>query len=212
MKSLILVLAVAAVLAVGSARSDVFNMTGGQTSLQVVTVGDAGNPADSTGYGSVGYVYQMGKYDVTNAQYAEFLNAKATSGDPYGLWHSNMSSDANGGIRRSGTGTYTYTVKPGQGNQPVANITWLNAIRFVNWLNNGQGISASTEVGSYTLLGGTPTPSNWATITRNPEAQWVLPTENEWYKAAYYKGGTNAGYWDYPTQSDTAPTWVLRQC
>ena len=34
-----------------------------------------------------------------------------------------------------------------------------------------------------------------------------MPTEDEWYKAAYYKGGgTNAGYWDYPTSSDSAPT------
>ena len=35
-------------------------------------------------------------------------------------------------------------------------------------------------------------------------------SEDEWYKAAYYKGGsTNAGYWDYPTRSDSAPgrTW-----
>jgi len=44
-------------------------------------------------------------------------------------------------------------------------------------------------------------------VTRNPDATWVLPSEDEWYKAAYYRGGgTNAGYWDYPTQSDTAPT------
>ena len=37
-----------------------------------------------------------------------------------------------------------------------------------------------------------------------------LPSEDEWYKAAYYKGGgTDAGYWDYATQSDTAPTAEL---
>ena len=34
----------------------------------------------------------------------------------------------------------------------------------------------------------------------------MIPSEDEWYKAAYYKGGsTNAGYWDYPTRSNTAP-------
>ena len=33
-----------------------------------------------------------------------------------------------------------------------------------------------------------------------------IPLENEWYKAAYYKGGsTNAGYWTYATQSNVAP-------
>ena len=44
-------------------------------------------------------------------------------------------------------------------------------------------------------------------ITRNPWASYVIPTENEWYKAAFYKGGgTNAGYWTYQTQSNTAPS------
>lgn len=46
-------------------------------------------------------------------------------------------------------------------------------------------------------------------MARNAGALTYLPTENEWYKAAYYKGGgTSAGYWDYATQSDTAPTGV----
>jgi formylglycine-generating enzyme required for sulfatase activity len=43
----------------------------------------------------------------------------------------------------------------------------------------------------------------------NSGATFYVPTEDQWYKAAYYKGGsTNAGYWDYATQSDTAPTEV----
>ena len=47
-------------------------------------------------------------------------------------------------------------------------------------------------------------------ITRNAGATYFIPSENEWYKAAYYKGGgTNAGYWTYPTQSNTAPSNVL---
>ncbi len=177
--------------------------------IDLVPVGDPGNVADTTGYGAVSYNYQMGKYDVTNAQYAEFLTAKASSSDPYGLWISDMSSSPEGGINRSGTGPYTYTVKPGQGNQPVIGVTWFDTLRFANWLNNGRG-NSDTESGSYTLLGGTPTPSNAATITRNVGAKWILPSEDEWYKAAYYKGGnTNAGYWTYPTKSNTPPTWVL---
>jgi formylglycine-generating enzyme len=179
-------------------------------SIATVPVGDAGNLADTTSFGAVGYNYQMGKCDVTNDQYAAFLTAKAASSDPYGLWNGSMQSDANGGINRAGSGPFTYTVKPNQGSQPVVDVSWYDAVRFANWLTNGQGTVASTETGSYTLLGGTPTPSNSATISRNPGAQWVLPSEDEWYKAAYYKGGgTNAGYWSYPTRSDTAPVWVL---
>jgi sulfatase modifying factor 1 len=61
----------------------------------------------------------------------------------------------------------------------------------------------STETGAYTLVNGQTTGTAPA---RNPGATFSIPTENEWYKVAYYKGGsTNAGYWDYATQSDAAP-------
>ena len=83
-------------------------------------------------------------------------------------------------------------------------VSFFDCVRFANWMNNGQG-NASTESGAYTLLGGTATPSNATTITRNAGANIFLPSENEWYKAAYYKGGgTNAGYWDFATQSSNA--------
>ena len=57
---------------------------------------------------AVAYPYQIGEYDVTVAQYCQFLNAKAAN-DPYGLWNSNMSTDASGGINRSGTAVHTAT-------------------------------------------------------------------------------------------------------
>ncbi len=217
-----MILAAMVVLAAGSVQADVFNMGGtldpttgtwtGQASLEFVTVGNPGNAADpSTGFGSVGYTYAIGKYDVTNAQYAAFLTAKATSSDPYGLWNSDMSGYVEGGINRSGSGPYTYTIKSGMANMPVVDVTWFDTLRFANWLNNGQG-NGSTETGSYTLLGGTPTPSNASTISRNPGAQWFLPSENEWYKAAYYDPTLNSGsggYWLYPTRSNTAPVNIL---
>ena len=43
-----------------------------------------------------------------------------------------------------------YTIDAGDDNHPVNNITWFEALRFANWMNNGQG-NASTETGSYTL-------------------------------------------------------------
>jgi formylglycine-generating enzyme required for sulfatase activity len=70
---------------------------------------------------------------------------------------------------------------------------------------NGGTSSSSTETGAYTLSGSTS--GNAPAV--NPGATFYVPTEDQWYKAAYYKGGnTNAGYWDYATQSDTAPTAV----
>ena len=51
---------------------------------------------------------------------------------------------------------------------PVNFVSFYDALRFANWLNNGQG-NGDTETGAYTLLGGTATPSN-ATVTRNAGA------------------------------------------
>ena len=160
-------------------------------------------------YGGVGYDYRIGTTEVTNAQYAEFLNAKAAS-DPLGLYNTNMGSDARGGITQSGvSGSFTYATKTNMGNKPVNYVSWYDSIRFANWLNNGQG-TGDTETGAYTLLGGTPTPSNGLSITRNAGATWFLTSENEWYKAAYYQpaaqGGDADNYWLYPTASNSAPT------
>lgn len=177
--------------------------------ISTVPVGDVGNANDSTGYGGVAYAYRMGTTEVTNAQYAAFLNAKAKS-DPLGLYNEAMSSNARGGITQTGlSGSFSYITKPNMGDKPVNFVSWYDAIRFANWLNNGQG-TGSTETGAYTILGGTATPANASIIGRNSGATWFLPTENEWYKAAYYQpaaqGGDADNYWRYATRSNSAPT------
>src|SRR4029453_12023492 len=78
------------------------------TTIAWVNIGDPGNPGDSSNGGSVGavaYPYRIGKYEVTNAQYAAFLNAKAALGDPLGLFNAQMQSQPRGGIERTGNGT-----------------------------------------------------------------------------------------------------------
>jgi formylglycine-generating enzyme required for sulfatase activity len=152
----------------------------------------------------VGYNYRIGTYEVTNNQYVEFLNAKAAS-DPLALYDTQMAG-VFGGITRSGSsGSYTYAAIAGRGNMPVNFVSWYDAVRFANWLNNGQG-TGDTETGAYTLLGGTPTPSNYlSVISRNAGATWFLASEDEWYKAAYYDS-TSSSYFDYPTATSTAPT------
>ncbi len=92
------------------------------------------------------------------------------------------------------------------GDKPVNYVNWFDAARVSNWLMNGGTSSSSTETGAYELVNGQTTGTAPAV---NSGATFYVPTENQWYKAAYYKGGsTNAGYWDYATQSDTAPTAV----
>jgi formylglycine-generating enzyme required for sulfatase activity len=177
----------------------------GTVTYELVPVGNPGNPNDSTGYGAVANSFQIGKYEVTIGQYTDFLNAVART-DTYSLYNTNMGSALNiAGIARAGSsGSYTYSVMTNGGNsanRPITYVSWFDAARFANWMQNGQG-SGSTETGAYTLGGAT---SGTAPAV-NSGAQFYIPTENQWYKAAYYKGGsTNAGYWDYATQSDSAP-------
>jgi sulfatase modifying factor 1 len=162
--------------------------------IDYVGVGNAGNAADTTGYGSVGYSYNIGKHEVTNRQYAEFLNAKGGSNNN-GIYNSSMSSF---GISQVGSpGSYSYNVASGFENKPVVYVSWYDAARFTNWLGNGQG-SGSMETGAYTLSG------NTGIITVNVGATVWIPSEDEWYKAAYFDPtlASAGGYWSYPTQSD----------
>jgi formylglycine-generating enzyme required for sulfatase activity len=178
--------------------------------IDYVSVGYAGNVADTTndpvGYGAVAYAYQIGKYEVTNAQYGAFLNAVDSSGaNANGVYNSLMGSNSRGGI------TYTpdavsgakYTIRTSMGDKPVNFVSWYDSARFTNWMNNGQG-TGSTETGAYTLSG------NEGIITKNVGATVYIPSEDEWYKAAYYDPTPGAGggdnYWTYATQSDTVPT------
>jgi sulfatase modifying factor 1 len=187
--------------------------------IETVVVGNAGNAPDTevmvqdgtTGYGAVSYDYRIGKYEVTNAQYTEFLNAV----DPVGtntlnLYVNAMSTSEHGGINfdAAADNGSKCVVKLGHTNKPVTFVSWYDAIRFANWLHNGQG-SGDTETGAYEpgALANLGIPVNGNNITRNLGAKWFLPTENEWYKAAFHKnGGASGNYWSYPTSSDSAPT------
>ena len=177
--------------------------------IQWVTVGDPGNAADTTGIpnpaGAVATAVQIMKYEFTNQQYTDFLTSVAAT-DTYALYNASMGSDVLGGITQSGTsGAYTYAVRSNMGDKPVNFVSWFDAARVSNWLMNGATSSSSTETGAYTLGGATS--GNAPAV--NLGATFYIPTEDQWYKAAYYKGGsTNAGYWNYATQSDLDPTWV----
>jgi formylglycine-generating enzyme required for sulfatase activity len=197
---------------------------GGPVNYELVPVRDAGNTADATGYGAVPYEYYIGKYEVTIGQYAAFLNAVAKTAT-YGLYNANMSTDANyAGISRTGvSGSYAYNVigpfggvqipQATASNRPISWVTWFNSARFANWMSNGQptGLpgATTTENGAYALNGrvsGTAPSVNLINPNTGSVPLYRIPTEDEWYKAAFYKGGgTGAGYWAYATQSNSAP-------
>ncbi len=168
------------------------------------------NPADSElmsdgtlGYGAVGYIFEIGKHEVTNSQYAAMLNAVAAS-DANGLFNTQMETNPWGGIIRIGNpGQYSYEAKLGRENHPVSYVSLLDSLRFANWLNNGQPTgpqsAATTEDGAYALGAGNTSES----VERKPGARYFLASENEWYKAAYYQPMT--GYFDYATASNVKP-------
>ena len=156
--------------------------------MDYVSVGHAGNAADSTGYGAVAYAYQIGTYEVTNAQYGAFLNAKGASNSG-AIYNAGMASY---GITQTGSsGSFSYSVTTALANRPVVHVSWFDAARFANWMMNGQG-GNDMETGAYTLNGATS-----GIITANIGAQVYLPSENEWYKAAFYNAA-NASYSLYP--------------
>jgi sulfatase modifying factor 1 len=159
--------------------------------------------------GAVAETYQIGKTEVTIGQYAEFLNAVAAT-DTYSLYNANMGTNPNvRGITQLGSpGSYTYTIF-GSANRPITYISWGDAARFANWMHNNQPTGAqnasTTEAGAYPLNGAI---SNAAlnAVTRNPGAKWFLPTEDEWFKAAFHKNdGVTGNYWDYATSTDAQP-------
>jgi len=177
--------------------------------VDLIQIGNAGNAADGTTYGAVPYDYAIGKDDVTIGQYTAFLNAVDPNGtNPNGIYNTAMGTNLNvAGISYTAGAAVgsKYAVMTNGGNsanRPITYVSWFDAARFSNWMQNGQG-AGSTETGAYTLNGATS-----GIITKNAGATWWIPSENEWYKAAYYdpslSGGTG-GYWLYPTQSNTAP-------
>ena len=215
----VLIAAVCVILAFGAAAQ-------GTVIIDTVPIGNPGNVDDThgDGYGGVDYAYNISKFEVTAGQYCEFLNAVAAT-DTYRLYYLGMDTLAEGCqiTQHGSSGSYTYdfsggTVEaPGStaadwANRPVSNVSWGDAARFANWLHNGQPTGeqdlTTTEDGSY-FLNGAINDAALVAPTREPDATWVIPTEDEWYKAAYYDPTLNAGaggYYNYPTGSDSNPS------
>lgn len=185
--------------------------------IETVAVGNPGNPGDARFpelFGAVDRVYAIGKYEVTAGQYAAFLNAVAAT-DTYALYDPRMWTHAEGcRIARTGApGSYTYSVASDWANRPVNFVSWGDAARFANWLHNGQPSGAqdlsTTEDGSY-FLDGKDRDDLLELVMREADATWVIPTENEWYKAAYHRNdGVTGNYWNYPTTADNAVSNAL---
>lgn len=172
-------------------------------------------------FGSVDYDYLIQKYPVTTEEYCEFLNSISLRQDSYGVFALALINGRDPLLEPSNLTlddgvTSLYAPMKAKARKPISHVNWYDAARFINWLCNGKptGLQdkTTTEDGAYTL-NGVMRPQNNTNIKRNtinpntglPPTYW-LPSENEWHKAAYYKGGSkDAGYWTFATQSDISP-------
>jgi len=162
-----------------------------------VTIGNAGNAADDTGYGAVGYPYRIGVNEVSRGMIDVY---NTLSGGPTLTMNDMRSFGGNGSSR------------------PATGLSWNEAARFVNWLNTSTGFSEAYKfttglrndnIALWTIM---DYGYNAANPFRNSNANYFLPSEDEWYKAAYYDPNANAGaggYWNYATGSDAVPTEVV---
>jgi formylglycine-generating enzyme len=168
-----------------SAQADTFGSGPNTFDINFVNIGNAGNAADTTTYGAVPYEYRVGTYEIT-----QDAITKATAS----------------GMSNVTAGAWT-------GSQPAANISWYGAAAFVNWLNTSTGHQAAYDLtfsGSWSMnlwSSGQAWTAGGENLYRHKDAFYFLPSENEWYKAAYYNpGGSN--YFLYPTASSSVPTAV----
>jgi formylglycine-generating enzyme required for sulfatase activity len=162
-----------------------------QFTMEFVTIGNPGNLADTDtnarplSAGAVGYSYDIGKFEVSEDMITKFNASQSLQ----------ITKDTRGP------------------NKPATSVSWNEAARFVNWLNTSTGNPAAYK---FTTGGVNANIALWTSGEagfdssnpyRNSLAKYVLPSYNEWYKAAYYNPN-NSTYYDFANGSDTAPTAV----
>ncbi len=158
--------------------------------LEFRAVGLPGNPTDvelhgQGRYGAVANIFELATNQVAQIEYATFLNAVAAKADPAGLYDPAMAHGESAIRRVDGADGCRYLVLQDAPPVPATHVSWFDCLRFCNWLHNGRPIGGqgptTTEDGAYKLEG--PRQAG----PRRPGARFFLPSEDEWYKAAYYE-------------------------
>ncbi|MBX9735922.1 MAG: formylglycine-generating enzyme family protein [Phycisphaerales bacterium] len=185
--------------------------------IEFVTIGAAGNTgwtgnAPANGRGGVNYDYRIGRYEITTAQWVDFMNAAYSRGPgdrtPYVeipvFWGAQSDPTYSGPGQR-------WRVIPGREMMPVGGLSWRNAAVYCNWLHNDQRTDrAAFTNGAYDVrtfgYGGITGERFTDQTTHNADARYWIPTWNEWIKAAHYDPNRNGpgqgGYWNYSNATD----------
>jgi len=148
-----------------------------QFSIDFVGIGNPGNAAAATGFGSVAYTYNLGKYEISRD-----MVTKANTLGGLGITLGSLAVYGGNGPDRAAQG-----------------IHWVEAAKFVNWLNTSTGNQAAYKISGNSLLLWTSADAGFQASNpyRNSLAKFWLPSANEWYKGAY--GSPDGTWYNYPT-------------
>ncbi len=170
---------------------DIFGVGPDQFEIEFASIGDPGNFADTTGIpnpvGAVDYSFRMGKYEISEEIIDRATAQSMALGNALNLSHDNRG-----------------------GNRPATSLTWLDAARFVNFLNTSTGNSEAYKfdtAGNFFVWDAADVGYNPNNRYRNTQAKYFLPSVDEWYKSAYYNPSTGE-YYDYPTGSNNTPDGI----
>ena len=199
----------------------------GNPSVGIVPFTDAiyqscdGAPSGCITVGGVDDTYRIGQLEVTVKQWVKFLNTVDPDGNAGpGLYKPTESSAGwpkYGSINRSSSasaGEHYSAAYPDWNDKPYSFANFVQAARFVNSLDDGRLLSKerSTKDGFHfvtykvrlsrdnrTGMYDVDDPS----ATRSGDSGFVVPSQNEWIKAAYFdpSGGGTYSYWKYPTNA-----------
>ncbi|MGB0741855.1 MAG: SUMF1/EgtB/PvdO family nonheme iron enzyme, partial [Planctomycetaceae bacterium] len=176
---------------IAGSREEQFGSGSNRFSLEFGQIGAIYNAADTTGApdpaGSVGYEYQMGRYEISRD-----MIEKANAAAGLGITLEDMSDRGGNGADRPATG-----------------ISWYEAAQFVNWLNTSQGYSPAYKFADGAFQLWTSSDKGYDSLNpyRNLNAKYVIPSMDEWYKAAFFDPVTGQ-YFDFATGSNSTPTSV----
>jgi formylglycine-generating enzyme required for sulfatase activity len=175
-------------------QADTFGSGTNQFEIVFVDIGNANNPDDTTGSpnpaGKVEYAYRMGKFEISRD-----MVTKANNEGSLGITMDSMGV-VTGGPRAD---------------MPATGVTWLEAAKFVNWLNMSRGHQAAYKFDSTGSFQIWSSAEAWQVggenLFRHRDAYYFLPSVDEWYKSAYFDPSSDS-YFDYPTGSDSFPSRV----